>query len=89
MSKWQKLIDYINELPVGYIITRREIIPQQGYSDSVDLYRKGLCDLGILTMVGRGKYVKNSDVPAVVNSNNYRDPKLKEQLDLINKFKIL
>ena len=64
-TKWEKLLKYINDKPIGTIFNRRDMrcyingkhIPSAGkFSPTEDTYRRILTILGILENVERGQF---------------------------------
>ena len=86
MSLFKDLVNYINSLDDSSIFSRQELISYVG--DGIDVYRKGLCNLGYIERVGMGAYKKIEDIQSYITSSNYRNPKMKKlkikyKLDLL------
>lgn len=66
---WQTLKDFINNLEINEKFTRKEIIKHIYVNEiynskiTIDTYRNLLTNIGILKIVGVGRYVKLKDIP--------------------------
>lgn len=80
-TTWNKLIKYINSLPIGTIISRPEICYAADKSpkkeNTIDQYKRSLVITNILKPIERGKYqisyhINETLTPTMVRNLAYR-----------------
>ena len=62
MSAFSELKDYINSIPIGETIYRKELVKILN-SSSLDQYRRRLSLLGFISEGNNGKYEKLKQIP--------------------------
>lgn len=71
-SSWGRIKTYINSKNIEDILERKTIIIDLKHTPpaTIDEYRRRLCQVGILEVVGRGKYKIINKIPEKMNSTN-------------------
>ena len=89
---FHELVNFINGLRIGETFSRKDLrhILNWHYGSSVDVYRKGLCNLGFIEPTDViGEYRKLKNVPPYINSANYLDKDRIAHLEFKAKLEIL
>jgi hypothetical protein len=82
VNKWEKIKTFINKLPIGTIVSRKEIIfliynrtyiNKSSYGSTIDNWRRCLELLGILEPAGRGLYKVKYHIRKDLTSTELRD----------------
>jgi len=90
MTKFQKLINFINTHSIGEIITRKEIIKEietTGEKYTIDIYRRTLTRENYLERIGQGKYKLIKKIPQTLIStaNGFHEDQISKVLKEFNK----
>lgn len=60
---WRDLCAYFNNVPIGKIVTRQQIVEAFGSKNVIDVYRNYLTRAGYLETEAPGRYKRLKDIP--------------------------